>query len=796
MRMDMFLHILKRDLRRKKTMNVILLLFIILATMFLAASVNNLIAVNGAIDHFIEVANVPDFFALALSENGEDEIEEFLRENQKVTEYEVADTFNITNDRISFTECQEEPDKTEYERTNTMCLEAVPENFMKVFGMDDSRLALKPGEIAFPKVEADANNVRLGDRVRIKVGEIEQEFTVAAIIKDAVFGSTMMGFRRLVISEEDFARYEEQENLIYVKIYNVNYTDKKDFEDSWKIENFNVISALDGSTVRLCYIMDMLVAGVLIVVSVCLILISFLVLRFTIVFTLQEDYKEIGIMKAIGIRERGIKELYLIKYFVLSVAGAFIGGVLSIPFGDMLLKQAIVNIVVDRAEQNFLINAGCAVIIVLIVLTFCYGSTNKLKKYSAMDAIRSGSNGERYMVKNPLKLWKRKWMPAYLYMALNDILSSLKRYGMLGATFCLGTMLILLPLSAQHTLKSEKIVSLFSLSPSDVFLDNGKTDSYVAEENGEMLYGDLEEIELRLQENGLKGKAGAELGYLLPCYTDDIHNCCNYYIWQGVGSWEREYQLLEGREPVLENEVMITELTAEEMEVGIGDSVFFLVGEEEQEFVITGTYQSMMNLGQGFRVSRETKFPYEYMSGIICMQIEVEDMESQEAYERCTEIFPECKILTGEEFLDSMIGDVKKQLDVVMHFIVVIVLIINALITALMMKTIMTKERGDIALVKSIGFSNFAVKAWQVARILMILAGAIVLGTVLSEVLAPFVIGPIFAMMGANKIELMVNPLEAYVIYPLLLLAVTSAASIFCAGGIHRVECREVNSME
>jgi putative ABC transport system permease protein len=49
-----------------------------------------------------------------------------------------------------------------------------------------------------------------------------------------------------------------------------------------------------------------LVAIVMMIVSACLILISFLILRFTIVFTVQEDYREIGVMKAIGIRSIGI----------------------------------------------------------------------------------------------------------------------------------------------------------------------------------------------------------------------------------------------------------------------------------------------------------------------------------------------------------------------------------------------------------------------------------------------------------------------------------------------------------
>ena len=74
----MFLRILRKDLRRKKTMNFILLLFIILATLFLASSVDNLIVVNGAIDSCIEISKAPDFFSLALTDGVTDEIADFL----------------------------------------------------------------------------------------------------------------------------------------------------------------------------------------------------------------------------------------------------------------------------------------------------------------------------------------------------------------------------------------------------------------------------------------------------------------------------------------------------------------------------------------------------------------------------------------------------------------------------------------------------------------------------------------------------------------------------------------------
>lgn len=58
----MYFNILKRDLRRKKTMNIILLVFIMLAAMFVSSSVNNIISVTSALDNYFEMADAPDYW--------------------------------------------------------------------------------------------------------------------------------------------------------------------------------------------------------------------------------------------------------------------------------------------------------------------------------------------------------------------------------------------------------------------------------------------------------------------------------------------------------------------------------------------------------------------------------------------------------------------------------------------------------------------------------------------------------------------------------------------------------------
>ena len=93
--------------------------------------------------------------------------------------------------------------------------------------------------------------------------------------------------------------------------------------------DLQTIMNIDYSGIKRMYIMDMLIAAVVLIVSICLILISMVILHFTINFTMSEEFREIGVMKAIGITNNRIRELYIVKYLAISVIGASIGLVLS-----------------------------------------------------------------------------------------------------------------------------------------------------------------------------------------------------------------------------------------------------------------------------------------------------------------------------------------------------------------------------------------------------------------------------------------------------------------------------------
>ena len=88
-------------------------------------------------------------------------------------------------------------------------------------------------------------------------------------------------------------------------------TKMPDFSNAGPVVTYGLFQVLNAMT-------DGVIAAVIILVSLVLILIAMLCIRFTMLATIEEDYREISVMKAIGIAEKDIKRLYLMKYVFMA----------------------------------------------------------------------------------------------------------------------------------------------------------------------------------------------------------------------------------------------------------------------------------------------------------------------------------------------------------------------------------------------------------------------------------------------------------------------------------------------
>lgn len=789
----MYLQILKKDLRRKKTMNIILLIFIILAATFIACSANNMVSVTTALDSFFDKAEVPDYWFCTKGKKEVEKYEHFAKENQYDFRQQVFIQIDPKNVKVNTG--KREGEKFQY--SNSVCMSQLKDS-AKLFDKNDKVIEeVKKGEIYLTAdlFHNSPNHFKIGDEITITDSGKTRTFHIKGSMKDAMFGSSMLGKTKFLVSGEDY-RYFNEENA--GKFYSVmTYTEDGKFLERFNKLELNMFFSVNRSGLRVLYIMDMVTAAVMLVVSICLILISMVILRFTINFTMSEEFREIGVMKAIGICNPKIRGLYITKYFAVSMVGGITGFFLSIPFGKLLLQKLSQNIILP-GSSNYFINLVCAFSVVVIVLLFCYFCTGKIKRFSPIDAIRNGENGERYSRKGIIHLNKSRF-PAVLFLACNDILSNIRRFAAMLVIFTLGILLIIIPINTINTLKSDKLLSWFSMAECDHVISMEQllnTDS----NNLALVEDTLEEVKGKLSGKGIKADVFQEIMFRMNIsYKGKRMSSLSN---QGVGGVTTDmYTYLEGSAPQNNNEVGISHIVSDTVGAKIGDTVVIRNGETERQYMVTAIYQTMNNMGEGIRFYQEEELDYTYAAGSFGIQIKYKDnpdkKELEERKEILKDFFPDVKVFTPGEYVGHMIGgDVITKIQDIKYLILAIILCINTLVTVLMVKSFLTKEKGEIAMLKALGFQNISLVVWQALRIGLILFFATILATLFSTPLSQVSIGPVFRIMGAQNITFEIIPLEVYVLYPLVVLCVTILAGIMTATQIRKISTSEASRAE
>ena len=771
----MFFRILGRDLKRKKIMNTILLLFVILSTMFAGSSVNNMVSVYGGIDYFFEKAGMSDFVILTLNTGGVNPTDEIVKEAEAVTDYGREDLIyfsakDLTKDGNKYVEFE-----------NPGLITSIGDADLNYFYMNDEKVTEVPkGHIYFSGILADETKTHIGDTVTITVQDVSVEFIIDGYIKDALFSSPFLGNPRALVNAEDhqlFMESEEVRNASCGCAYYVNTDDLK----ALKKDVAGIPSALfaqDSSVIKLTYMLDMITAAIILVVSICLILISFAMLSFTIKFTLTEDFREIGVMKAVGLRNGSVRGLYMIKYLCIACVGAVIGYILSVPFGEMLLKSVSKRLLLGN-DNSVMLGIVSAIAVVVIIVSFCYSCTKSIKKMSPIDAVRSGETGERYHKKSVLRLGKSK-SGSNWFLALNDVLSKPGQYVSMLITFTVCLLLITMLANTANTLVSDKLIFLFGTTESDAYYSSTeRIMDVMGTDDPDILDKIITDIEDDLKENGMPGKVHIELMYTLPIEFKGEKTQIN--MQQCKDTKTTDYVYSEGVAPLYENEIALTPQVLNDLGASIGDKVTMEVNGEKKEYLITATFSSFNQMGQVGRLHQDVPVSVNDASSAHAFQIDFDDNPSDEVIEeritKLKKIFNSNKIYNRADFVDistnsaSAVGSAK-------NLVMIIALIIAAMVTVLMERSFISKETGEIALMKAIGFKNRSISAQHTCRFVILMIAATVIASTLSYPFTKLICDRIFAIMGAmSGVEYAIKPLEIFVIYPLILGAIVVAAA-------------------
>ena len=790
----MYLNILKKDLKRKKTMNIIVLLFVVLATMFVASSANNIVNVTTALDYYFEMANMPDYFLATANKTCTVDIDETLSSASAVDSYQVEEVLNLDSGNFIW-----EDEEIESYSGGTWVQSDI---WLNYFLSDESILkTVNPGEFYMTESKANAMGVEVGDKLTIEVNGLSRELVLADKIKDASTGGSGIATNRCILSKEDFAYFLSAENVEESYGGSLVYIYSSDMDTALE----QIKSLVDSSTLKAdsilmkaVYIFDMMVVGALLVVSVILIIIAFVVLRFTITFTLSEEFREIGVMKAIGIRNFGIRTLYLVKYLGLSVIGAAIGTVLSFPFGEMLMEVSSQSIIMGN-QNVVLTNILCAILVIAVILLFCYRCTGKVNAMTPIDAIRNGQTGERFRKKSLMSLGKSK-LPGTPFLALNDIVSSPKRYSIVGFTIFLCLTLMLLLSITVFTMQNGGLSKTFGFADCDVFLDSKMNVESITEDGHDKVEKHLDEMEQILAENDIPAKCYQEVLFNLPVFFGE--NESTILTFQGVGTTMDMYEYTAGTAPQNTDEIAISRLAADSLNAGIGDTVTIKMPDGDKKYMITAFFQAMgSNQGVVLRLHSDEYIDYKYATGGTDTQIMFTDNPDKKEMERRIEeiqrIFPEYeKIESCAKRVADMLA-VTDTFAMVKSIMVILTVVIAVLVTVLMERSFIAKEEGEIALMKAIGTRNETIYAYHALRFLFVGIIAVILGVIFALPITQLCMNPILKMMGMETgVDFSINPVEMFLVFPGIILVTITLSAFLTALYTRKIKSSDTANIE
>lgn len=125
---------------------------------------------------------------------------------------------------------------------------------------------------------------------------------------------------------------------------------------------------------------------------------------------------------------------------------------------------------------------------------------------------------------------------------------------------------------------------------------------------------------------------------------------------------------------------------------------------------------------------------------------------------------------------------------------VLIAIFVSILITSLFMKMLIAKDRSQIAIMKSMGFSLQDIRLQYITRALCVLCPGMLLGAICANSIGQGIVSALMSLLGASQIQFVIDPFKAYIVCPLLLVIVVAVTTVFSAMPIKKNSIVEINA--
>jgi putative ABC transport system permease protein len=764
--------ILKQDFGRKKGAMLVVFAFITLSAMLLAGGAGLIVELNNSITSLFEVSKAPHFVQMHAGELDSNAISAWAESSPLVHDLQLVEMVTMDGSVLYL------DDEAGAENNSIMDISFVRQNkkFDFLLDMQNRIVELEPGEIGIPLYYMERRNIKLGDSIRIRSSGFRRDYVVAAFIRDALMNPSIVHSKRFLVHESDFDElrqvFTESEYLVEFQLtdpsaidaFSTHYTESG-LPQKGPALDLRLFRMMNSFT-------DGMVAAVVILLSILLMMIAILCLRLTILAAIEDDYHEIGVLKAVGMARKDIRNIYLLKYIALAVLGSSAGYLASLPLHSVLAGNILLYLgkgqisIVQRVIP--LMATGIVYGLVVLSSSLVFG---RFKHISAVEALRSSTIAEAPGNSKFLGLHLSRILDVNVFLGIRDVVQRFKVLGLLSFIFFFCTFTIMIPVHLLSTIKAPSFISYMGIGRSDIRIDLRQSEG----------------VENRFASMLDRIAKDEDVKRFAPLVT------AQYTVIQDDG--ERETMAIEtgdfdlfplnylkGREPSQTNEIALSYLNAKDKGLHIGDTLVLLIDGTEKALSVCGIYQDVTNGGR----TAKAILPYD-PAKVLWYNLVLDFNDGVDANLKASDYssdFHPARITDLDNYLGQTFGKTIAQIGQVTMIAILVGLFIAVLITSLFLKMLIIKDTARIAILKSVGFSVDSIRLQYLTTAIVLLGIGLVTGTLFSNTAGQELVSFLGSFMGASQIRFMINGFFAYLLMPVLLLLVVSVTTVLSIQGI------------
>jgi putative ABC transport system permease protein len=385
----MVYRLLRNDILKNKMIALTTMLFVAAAAMLVSLAAILIVNLSGAIDTLMAQAKTPHFMQMHAGELDAARLVAFAEQNADVADFQVVEFLNLDGAQFSFAGGS----LANSVQDNGLAVQG--EKFDFLLDLDGQVITVADGEIYVPIAYIQDGTARVGETVTVA----GKNFTIAGALRDSQMQPLLSSSKRFLVSQNDFAALRQFGSVEYLIEFRLH-----DLENLGAFEAAYTAAGLEANGPTLTYplfrlfngLSDGLMIAVILLVSALVIAIAFLCIRFTLLAKIEDDYREIGVMKAIGLRVADIKKIYLTQYLAIAAAGSLLGYGLSFVFRDALLANIRLYMgESDNASLAPLLAIVSVALVFLAISAYVNGVLGRFRKISPAEAVRFGVSQEK-----------------------------------------------------------------------------------------------------------------------------------------------------------------------------------------------------------------------------------------------------------------------------------------------------------------------------------------------------------------------------------------------------------------